>query len=292
MEAPVLYAFLLTLGAGLATGIGSAIAFFANHTNRKFLSFSLGVSAGVMIYVSFVEILHGAQISLEEILGVRGGMSVCALAFFGGMLLSALIDRIVPSAENPHEFKSVENMDAPAPPRHRMMRTGLLTALVVGIHNFPEGIATFMASVDSTEIGLAIAAAIAIHNIPEGIAVSVPVYYVAGVSVRIRCGHHGLHFAGRTAACRAGVRPASYSDLRLVERHGRDGPQFDSAVLRKSRHRRISALPSRGDNGRCSDFRREAEPCDRRSDTGFPIGSRQGRLARGCNGADLYAARC
>lgn len=92
MEAPVLYAFLLTLGAGLATGIGSAIAFFANHTNRKFLSFSLGVSAGVMIYVSFVEILHGAQISLEEILGVRGGMSVCALAFFGGMLLSALID--------------------------------------------------------------------------------------------------------------------------------------------------------------------------------------------------------
>ena len=161
MEAPVLYAFLLTLGAGLATGIGSAIAFFANHTNRKFLSFSLGVSAGVMIYVSFVEILHGAQISLEEILGVRGGMSVCALAFFGGMLLSALIDRVVPSAENPHEFKSVENMDAPAPPRHRMMRTGLLTALVVGIHNFPEGIATFMASVDSTEIGLAIAAAIA-----------------------------------------------------------------------------------------------------------------------------------
>ena len=75
MEAPVLYAFLLTLGAGLATGIGSAIAFFANHTNRKFLSFSLGVSAGVMIYVSFVEILHGAQISREEILGVRGGMS-------------------------------------------------------------------------------------------------------------------------------------------------------------------------------------------------------------------------
>ena len=180
MEAPVLYAFLLTLGAGLATGIGSAIAFFANHTNRKFLSFSLGVSAGVMIYVSFVEILHGAQISLEEILGVRGGMSVCALAFFGGMLLSALIDRIVPSAENPHEFKSVENMDAPAPPRHRMMRTGLLTALVVGIHNFPEGIATFMASVDSTEIGLAIAAAIALHNIPDGIAVSVPVYYATG----------------------------------------------------------------------------------------------------------------
>lgn len=329
MEAPVLYAFLLTLGAGLATGIGSAIAFFANHTNRKFLSFSLGVSAGVMIYVSFVEILHGAQISLEEILGVRGGMSVCALAFFGGMLLSALIDRVVPSAENPHEFKSVENMDAPAPPRHRMMRTGLLTALVVGIHNFPEGIATFMGfgrfdrdrsryrrrHSDSQHSGRdrrlcprllcdrqpqeGVLVLVSVGNIRAGRRVgglpradAFHVSRAAELRVRRRRRHHGLHFAGRAAACRAGVRPASYSDLRLVERHGRDGPQFDSAVLRKSRHRRISALPSRGGNGRCSDFRREAEPCDRRSDTGFPIGSRQGRLARGCNGADLYAARC
>ena len=95
-------AFLLTLCAGLATGIGSAIAFFANHTNKKFLSFALGVSAGVMIYVSFVEILHGAQIGLDELLGPRTGKAVCALAFFGGMLLSAVIDKLVPSYENPH----------------------------------------------------------------------------------------------------------------------------------------------------------------------------------------------
>ena len=103
-------AFLLTLCAGLATGIGSAIAFFANHTNKKFLSFALGVSAGVMIYVSFVEILHGAQIGLDELLGPRTGKAVCALAFFGGMLLSAVIDKLVPSYENPHEVKSLESM--------------------------------------------------------------------------------------------------------------------------------------------------------------------------------------
>lgn len=175
-DTSILFAFLLTLCAGLATGIGSGIAFFAKHTNKKFLSFALGVSAGVMIYVSFVEILHGAQIGLEELLGVRSGKMVCALSFFGGMFLSALIDKLVPSQENPHEVKTLESMNQKHS-KQKLMRTGLLTAIIVGIHNFPEGIATFMAAVDSPQIGISIAVAIAIHNIPEGIAVSVPVYF-------------------------------------------------------------------------------------------------------------------
>lgn len=176
----ILYAFLLTLGAGLATGIGSAIAFFAKHTNTRFLSFSLGVSAGVMLYVSFVELLHTSQIELGELLGVKKGAIVCASAFFGGMLLAALIDKMVPKKENPHEFKTVESMDNPPRNPAKLMRTGVITALIVAIHNFPEGIATFMTAVNSPSIGIAIAAAIAIHNIPEGIAVSVPVYYATG----------------------------------------------------------------------------------------------------------------
>lgn len=173
---PVLLAFIMTLCAGLATGIGSLIALLANHTNKKFLSFALGVSAGVMIYVSFVELLHGAQIELDALLGSRMGKGVCALSFFGGMLVSALIDKLVPSQENPHEYRSVEQMHTTGGSR-KLMRTGLLTALIVGIHNFPEGMATFMASFNSPELGVAIAVAIAIHNIPEGIAISVPVYY-------------------------------------------------------------------------------------------------------------------
>lgn len=180
MSTPVLYAFLLTLMAGLATGIGSAIAFFAKHTDKKFLSFSLGVSAGVMIYVSFVELLHGAQIELTEMLGSKEGKLVCAAAFFGGMLIAALIDKLVPSKENPHEIKSVESMQHPPHNKKKLMRTGLLTAIIIGVHNFPEGIATFMASVNSPELGVAIAIAIAIHNIPEGIAVSVPIYFATG----------------------------------------------------------------------------------------------------------------
>lgn len=176
----ILYAFLLTLGAGLATGIGSAIAFFAKRTNTRFLSFSLGVSAGVMIYVSFVELLHNSQIELEDIFGGQKGKLICAAAFFGGMLIAALIDKLVPKKENPHEFKTVESMNNPPKSSRNLMRTGLLTAIVVGIHNFPEGIATFMTAVNSPQLGIAIAAAIAIHNIPEGIAVSVPVYFATG----------------------------------------------------------------------------------------------------------------
>lgn len=174
---PVMYAFLLTLLAGLATGVGSAIAFFAKHTSKKFLSFALGVSAGVMIYVSFVELLYDAQINLSAMFGTKEGKLICAASFFGGMMIAALIDKLVPSKENPHEIKTVESMQHKPHDNKKLMRTGLLTAMVIAIHNFPEGIATFMAAVESPQVGIAIAAAIAIHNIPEGIAVSVPIYY-------------------------------------------------------------------------------------------------------------------
>ncbi len=180
METNILFPLLLTLFAGLATGIGSLIAFFAKHTNKRFLSFSLGLSAGVMIYVSFVEIFAQAQEILTKEMGLKSGMSVTVLCFFLGMLLIGIIDRLVPSFENPHEVKSVESMDAPPPKNAKLMRMGVMTALAIGIHNFPEGIATFTAAVSDPTLGIAIAVAIAIHNIPEGIAVSVPIYFATG----------------------------------------------------------------------------------------------------------------
>lgn len=187
MEQNVAAALLLTLLAGLSTGIGSLIAFFAKRTNRKFLSFSLGFSAGVMIYISFVELFAKSVEILGDGYGPRWGQIATALAFFGGILFIALIDRLVPSVDNPHEVRSIESMQVevktlggkPVHSKH-MMRTGIMTALVIGIHNFPEGIATFMASLQNAQMGIAIAVAIAIHNIPEGIAVSVPVYYATG----------------------------------------------------------------------------------------------------------------
>ena len=176
MEEPnILIPLLLTLGAGLATGIGSAIAFFAKRTNKRLLSFSLGLSGGVMIYVSFVELFQQADASLSAEWGAHLGTVVTVASFFAGILLIGVIDRLVPSVENPHEAHSVEEMDH-QPRNPKLMRMGVMTALAIGIHNFPEGIATFTSAVDNMALGVAIA----IHNIPEGIAVSIPIYYATG----------------------------------------------------------------------------------------------------------------
>jgi ZIP family zinc transporter len=176
-------AFGLTLLAGMATGIGSVLAFFAKRTNTGFLSASLGFSAGVMIYVSFVEILAKARDSLGQVYGPGGGAWAAVGGFFGGILVIAVIDKLVPSYENPHEMHMVEELEgAPKPPDEpaRLHRMGVFMALAIGIHNFPEGMATFTAAVTDPALGTAIAVAVALHNIPEGIAVSVPIYYATG----------------------------------------------------------------------------------------------------------------
>ncbi|WP_174614222.1 zinc transporter ZupT [Virgibacillus ihumii] len=182
MSHDVMLAFLFTLVAGLATGIGSLLAFFAKTTNTKFLSFALGFSAGVMIYVSFIDIFTKAQESLVGKLGETGGTWLTVGSFFGGIVLIALIDRFIPKNSNPHELKKIEDMgkNGSKVKDPDLLKMGVFTALAIGIHNFPEGIATFMSTLQDPALGLAIAIAVAIHNIPEGIAVSVPIYYATG----------------------------------------------------------------------------------------------------------------
>lgn len=181
MPENVLFAFGLTLFAGLCTGVGSAIAFFAKQTNTRFLSISLGFSAGVMIYVSLVEILAKARIALENACGARPGAWLTVAAFFFGILLIGLIDKLIPSFENPHEIKGVEEMaERPSERDRKLLRMGMFTALAIAIHNFPEGLATFAAALADPTVGISIAVAVAIHNIPEGISVSVPIYYATG----------------------------------------------------------------------------------------------------------------
>ncbi|MEH7494231.1 zinc transporter ZupT [Neobacillus niacini] len=183
MTENLLLAFGLTLFAGLATGIGSLLAFFTSHTNTKFLSVTLGFSAGVMIYVSMVEIFVKAKVALVDSLGVVPGNWLTVAGFFGGMLLIASIDKFIPKQSNPHELKTVEDMNQPGTndgKKPDLLKMGTFTALAIGIHNFPEGIATFTSALQDPALGIAIAVAIAIHNIPEGIAVSVPVYFATG----------------------------------------------------------------------------------------------------------------
>jgi ZIP family zinc transporter len=199
-------AFGLTLFAGMATGIGSIIAFTASRTNFRFLSVATGFSAGVMLYVSFVEIFFKGVESLTGLYGDYWGHWVNAASFFGGMLLIGVIDNLIPAAENPHEIhaeretRPLHDPGAPIPDfitavsirqnskdlhdhsihHHKLMRMGMFTALAIGIHNFPEGLATFLAALQDPSLGVAIAVAVALHNIPEGISVSVPIFYATG----------------------------------------------------------------------------------------------------------------
>lgn len=177
----ILFAFLLTLFAGLSTGIGSFIALLVKKENKKFLSVSLGFSAGVMIYVSMVEMFVNAKVSLVEQLGDFQGYLWTILSFFIGILIILLIDKVVPSNKKDDEKNAnILNEKQSFKNKKQLYRTGIFTALVLAIHNLPEGLATFASSIYEPSLGIAIAIAIAIHNIPEGIAVSVPIYYATG----------------------------------------------------------------------------------------------------------------
>lgn len=179
----ILIVFLLTTLAGLATGIGGCIAFFMKREDTKMLTFSLGLSGGVMVYISLVELLGEAQHRLIGAHGHTAGSWIAIAAFFGGIAVAALIDYLVPSDENPHEVLDPEAIHGQGTGQFsstKIKRSGILFALAIGIHNFPEGIATFAAGLDSLTLGTTIALAVAIHNIPEGITVAVPLYYGTG----------------------------------------------------------------------------------------------------------------
>ena len=176
-------AFGLTLLAGLSTGAGSATVFLTKRISTRFLSTSLGFSARVMIYVSLVEIFAQAKGDLIAELGPVKGYWLTVASFFAGIFVMAIIDKLIPAVDNPHELRNIEISDYPgvAAQEYRgLYRTGVFTALAVAIHNFPEGLATFTSALKDLRLGIPIAIAIAIHNIPEGIAVSVPLYYATG----------------------------------------------------------------------------------------------------------------
>lgn len=180
METGLLIAFLVTLGAGLSTGLGSGLALFAKATNDRFLAGALGFSAGVMLYVSFVEILPKSM----DFLGGSdnaAGMVEGSMAFLSGLLLMALLYRFLPDLPMPRAAERQLPTEQPEldlhEPRARLFKAGLLIALAITIHNFPEGIATFFLTLEDPAVGISVGSAIAIHNIPEGIAVAIPLYY-------------------------------------------------------------------------------------------------------------------
>ncbi|EAL1772292.1 zinc transporter ZupT [Campylobacter jejuni] len=196
----IFIAMLLTLFAGFSTAIGSIIAFFSRKDDLRVLSLGLGFSAGVMIYISFMEILPTALKDFKNYYNSHWAELLGLACFFGGILISLLIDKLIPEDVNPHEPKEdlSELKICPLPQKGQnppkfhpgeklhqintkaLKRTGIFTALAIAIHNFPEGFATFISSLDNLTLGIAIAIAVAIHNIPEGLAVSLPIYHTTG----------------------------------------------------------------------------------------------------------------
>lgn len=177
-------AFLLTLIAGLSTGIGALMAFILKRRSTIPLSIGLGFSAGVMIYVSFEEILKLSKEEFSHYVSAPHAQLLALGAFLGGVIITAIIDRFIPKDVNPHELKSmgeVKGLKVGVEDHTlNLKRTGVFTAIAIAIHNFPEGFATFVSALNDPTLGIAIAFAIAIHNIPEGIAVSLPIYHATG----------------------------------------------------------------------------------------------------------------
>jgi zinc transporter, ZIP family len=184
----LIFPFALTVLAGLATALGSALAFFTKRTNMRILAWSLAFSAGVMIYLSFVEVLPKSSLSLARNFSPTAASWLTTLGFFSGIILMAIVDALVPKAENPHELRAdadiqrlKSKIEIHSPGDHQgLRRMGLFTAITITLHNFPEGIATFLAALEDPTTGIAIAAAVALHNIPEGVSVSVPIFFASG----------------------------------------------------------------------------------------------------------------
>lgn len=183
-EPSVAFALLLTLVAGLSTGLGSVLGLLNRRFSPSQLTLALSFSAGVMLYVSFVEIFPKAREALTRAIGAGPGYWVTVLAFFGGIALISLIDRLLPghpSALSPElQPETAPAAQSGARARSKLLRTGLFSALAITIHNLPEGLATFIAALSSPKLGIGIAIAIAIHNIPEGLVVSAPIFYATG----------------------------------------------------------------------------------------------------------------
>jgi ZIP family zinc transporter len=184
LDSNVVFAFLLTAAAGLSTGVGSAIGLLSRGYQPRLLNLALSFSAGVMLFVSLVEIFPKARVAMASALGVRLGYGAALLAFFAGIAVIAVVDWLLPN----HPLQIPQSAPAGGvraaagqrPTDAGLLRTGLFTALAIAIHNFPEGLATFAGAIANPRLGIGIALAIAIHNIPEGLAISAPIYYATG----------------------------------------------------------------------------------------------------------------
>lgn len=164
-------AFGITLAAGLATVLGSALVFFQKTPSPRLLAFGLAFASGAMVFVSLTEIFNK---SVDGFSQNGTGFAWAVAAFLVGVLLILALDRLVP---NPHDTLDVDDPRFNDSNQNALKRIGLMTAFAITAHNFPEGLATFFATLESPTLGTPLAFAIAVHNIPEGISIAAPIYF-------------------------------------------------------------------------------------------------------------------
>ena len=170
-EAAALRALVLSFFAGMSTLLGALIIFVMNKKSEKLVTISLGFAGGVMISVSFTDLLPNANTLLTQHGGYRFGILAEVFFLLTGVVVAGLLDRFIP-----HEPEK----DGDGKVHENLFRVGFVSTMAIGLHNFPEGIATFMAGYENMALGISIAAAIAMHNIPEGISVAMPIYFATG----------------------------------------------------------------------------------------------------------------
>lgn len=167
---------LLSVLAGLSTVIGAFIVFFSNSENKKLITFSLAFSAGVMITISFTDLLPTAELTLCKYNGKPAGILLSLLFLIIGAFIAMLIDNFIPEQEKKITLNKSSDI--------KLYRVGFVSMIALMLHNFPEGIATFVSAYENTALGVYIAVAIALHNIPEGISIAMPIYYSTGSKVK------------------------------------------------------------------------------------------------------------
>ncbi len=188
MEQTYLTALILSTLAGLSTVLGGFVTFFIKENSLKFLSFGLGLSAGVMLFISLVDLYPESCEMIKNQMG-ENYLFLTVIFFAIGILTAVLIDYFIPDhlqsqmftkqlgANEKHEDSTDCKEDENAVISiGKIKKAGILTAIVVAVHNLPEGLATFFLTAQNIMLGIGIVIAIAIHNIPEGMAISIPVY--------------------------------------------------------------------------------------------------------------------
>jgi ZIP family zinc transporter len=177
MNPDAFIALLVCVGAASATVLGALSVLYAKGNNPRLLAFGLSFAGGAMVYISLVEILTKSNSAFAEIFDEKLAYAAATLSFFAGVAVLVLIDRLIP---NPHVHLSGSSLKTQEIDKNHLMKLGLLSTLAITAHNFPEGMATFFATLDNPAVGAPLAIAIAVHNIPEGVSIALPVYYATG----------------------------------------------------------------------------------------------------------------